>query len=255
MGLYYVFMKWKRDNDTRSSISARILLTCESRYVADELFRDLQTVQRSDGRFRFTRLERKTPQFWVYDTIDDPGSVLADVLGTVLLPKFGSTVMSVLLNDGGGRDWPIAPIVEGPDWVNGGSYFIRNKRQPNLYWYHFNGEIHVSERQKTKFRVIAVGKPELAKDAVLIGSDEVEIHPIETGSPNSMILYVSTGGENISNKLLVSGAQKSWKLNKLRDSFGTTWEQKGGSESIQELVTWCDPSNLENSNADHWELC
>lgn len=158
--------------------------------------------------------------------------------------------MPLLLTDGGGRDWSVAPTVEGPDWVHNGTYFIRNKRQPNLYWYHFNGEINVSERQKTKFRVVRTAF-ETDKQTVIIGSDTVEIFPIESGNAKSTIQYVSIGN-NGSNKLLVSGVPKPWTFSDLRNRFGTIWEQKGDSSSIQELVTW---SNPENDDGDHWELC
>lgn len=245
MTIFYVYMKWHRATTRENSRIGRILLICESRYVADELFRALQTVRGgNNGHLRFSLMERRTPQFWSYDTYNDERwDAIVDILGTTsLLPQFGTSVMCTLLHDWGGRVLNIIPAVDGPDWIHNGNFFIRNKRQPNLYWYNSEGSIQVSDKQKTKFRIRAT-KFKKDDQVVLIRSDTVEILMFDN-SCHPSYLNRGVGCKN----LHLSLESREWKFGDFLGGFGTTWEKKGNT--MQELVTWTD-----DEDGDNWELC
>ncbi|PWW73503.1 hypothetical protein C7212DRAFT_333255 [Tuber magnatum] len=56
-------MKWSRENNPNRADWGRHLLTFESRWAADELFRGLQGLKTAAGANRFTMLKRVNPQF------------------------------------------------------------------------------------------------------------------------------------------------------------------------------------------------
>lgn len=150
MALFYVYMRWYREGDPSSTDTGRQLLTCSSRNAADEFFRALQTLRFSDGRLWYTFLERRSPQYWSYDSVDDdPWNTVLYVLRSHPMAAFRNRIMPQLLSDTTGRDWHPVPISDQLDWVHEGTYFIRNRRQPRLYWYHSEGFIHVSEDRKS----------------------------------------------------------------------------------------------------------
>lgn len=151
--------------------------------------------------------------------------------------------MSQLLTDATGRDWHTAPIDTAPDWVNEGTYFIRNKRQPRLYWYHFEGAIHISDTQKTKFRVRGTAF-EKGEKKILIRSDEVEFRPLDKSQLRTPYLTKEHG----SNMVRISWDARVWKFGDLVGGFGTTWEKKG--DTVHELLTCAT-----DEEGDNWELC
>lgn len=149
--------------------------------------------------------------------------------------------MSQLLTDATGRDWETIAAVDEPDWTHEGAYFIRNKRQPHLYWYHFEGAIHISDTQKTKFRICGTAF-EKGQRVSFIRSDDVQIRPLSAGTA----AYLTR--EHDSNKVRVSWDSRTWKFGDLLGGFGTTWEKKG--ETVHELLTCAS-----NEEGDNWELC
>lgn len=247
MTIFYVYLKWARESDGLSTESGRHLLTCESRYVADEFFRELQTAKHTDGRKRFASLERETPQLWYYDSIDkEPWFTINDTLrGNTFLSDFGSKIISQILpvaKGGVGREWPIIPLVHGPDWVHNGAYFIRNKRRPEQYWHHMEGYIHVSNTQMTKFRVRGVDFAG-SERKVLIRSDRVEISLLED---DIGAVYIEK--EPGSNRLSVCGSGREWKFSELLGGFRGKWGLRGNMG--HEFVTW-----TKGDDGDEWELC
>lgn len=180
---------------------------------------------------------------WNYDS-DEGWDVVISILRNPAFAHFARRIMSVLLPyAGGGADWPVIPIVEGPDWVSGKTYFIRNKRQPELYWYYSGGYIEVSRIQKSKFRIDeegAIGGVEGGEPIALIGSDIVEVSM--AGQTGKRSLYLGT--EPGSNRLVV-GDGGLW-------SFSSFMDGRFGSvvQGDQEFVTW-----EEDGNGDEWEFC
>ncbi|KAL7276573.1 hypothetical protein RUND412_000415 [Rhizina undulata] len=246
MTIFFVYMRWHRETHSDTSRLGRILLTCESRYIADEFFRALQTVQGSDGRLLYSLMDRKTPDLWYYDTPNDNRwDQIVNILGTPgLLSQFKPTVMVMLMNDWGGRDWPVIPAVSGPDYVHNGTFFIRNKRQPNLYWYSFEGSIRVSDRQKTKFR-IGSSTIEQSLQKIMIRDEEVEIRTLDNRSNPS---YVTRGSNGSSVLQVCSDTSERWPFRNFQGRFGTTWEDRG--HGVQEFVRY-----TEGEDGDEWELC
>lgn len=246
MAIFYVYLKWDRESNKASTDRGRYLLICESRYVADELFRALQIAIDRNARLRFTTLDRRTPQMWFFDSIDAyPWNSITTVLcEKYFMTNFGSRVITQTLPCASGRvgqEIPIIPASEGPDWVHGGAYYIRNKRRPGQYWYHVNGDIHISNTEMSKFRIHGVGFPEKERK-VLIRSDRIVICPVENISAIG-----SVGREPGSNRLVVSETQSIWGFGDFVDGFKGSWGWKGGS---QQFVTWAG-----DGCGDEWELC
>lgn len=228
MAIFYVYLKWAPPSGSGSAESGRLLLTCESRYVADEFFRKLQVARNADGVKFYTLLSRTTPQFWSYATIGaEPWWTVTTILGTTLLEEFGEKIMVQILPSSKttqARGWPILPTLDGPDWVNNGAYFIRSKRQPNLYWHQAGDYIHVSGTQMTKFRVRAVDfGVDDEKGKVLVGSDRVVISPIGTATP--LFMGKMPGFKNV----WVSQDEQEWRFDSLRGGFKIAWGLPGSA--------------------------
>jgi hypothetical protein len=253
MSLYYVYMRWFRRTDGSSGYLSRHLLTCESRYVADEFFRVCQDLKDARGQPRFTKLERSTPQFWIYDTADStPWNALFDVLCKSPLPaSIEGRVMSMRLHadDGPGHEWAVAPVVPGRDWVNGNTYFVRNIRQPNLYWYDggSNGRLCVSDGgPRTKFRIVGTN---LGIDKrVLIRSDHVRLETPQT--LNNPTKHLRNEGNNRLMCSSLGGRYWTFRFEDLLGKFGTMWLEGSATPWMQGHVTWS-----EGDDQDEWELC
>ncbi|CUS14773.1 unnamed protein product [Tuber aestivum] len=245
-GIYYVYMKWTRENNPTRTDWGRHLLTFESRWAADEAFRGLQGLKTAAGAKRFTTLKRVNPQFWCYDSVDgDPWWTIVYVQRENKLPELNYTLMSVILADANaGRDWPVIsnPTI-GRDWITGGSYYIRNRRQPNLYWYREGVRIVISTNRRTQFRIKDV---DFDDERVLIKKDEVTIEPLNSlGHPTGD--YVVKNGDG--QKLSVGATRQVWDFSDLFDGVGVTWTGEDGSSSDIQFAT-----SLPDVG-DEWELC
>lgn len=239
MPIFYVYLNWYSDSNPNSAGYHRQLLICESRQIADEFYRSLE-VSETGGRKWFTVLQRSTPQLWQYDSSDGWVAVIG-FLRTRANAQFARKIISVLLNDAGGRDWPIIPVHEGPDWVNNGTYFIRNRRQPEQYWYYSAGYLLVSTTEKTKFRVR--GKAFAKEDPkVLIDSDLVNVSLAGCAKPK---VYFSK--QTGTNKLTMSTDGNDWRFGDFRTGFGSVNHCDGMMERV---ITWAD-----DDDGDEWELC
>lgn len=147
--------------------------------------------------------------------------------------------MSQLLSDASGGDWHPVPISDQLDWVHEGTYFIRNKRQPQLYWYYPGGSvIHLSETQKTKFRVCGTAFAK-GERKYLIRSDEVEFRRID----ESRTSYLSKNPG--SNTVRISYDARAWKFGDLLGGFSTTYGIMGNG------ILAC----ATDGDGDNWELC
>lgn len=248
MSLYYVYMHLARYRKTE--VGARgwssYLLTCESRYVADELFRAYQDLKDSHGQPRFTKLERSNPQFWIYDaTGSNPLSAPTDVLwGSPLPPSVDGRVIPTVLCHSSAHEWSIPPIVPGRDWVNGNTYYVRSIRQPNLYWYSTSGGVVVSSGgPQTKFRVVGT---DLGSDKrVLIRSDVVRLEIPQTNP----VQYLRCGVDN-SLRFAPGGEDWTFRFEDLLGKFGIRWLGAEGSWK-KGHVKW-DAGGVDQ---DEWELC
>ena len=245
-GIYYVYMKLTRENNTLRADYGRHLLTFRSRWDADELFRSLQDLKTAASATRFTALQRVNPQFWCYDAIEgDPWWTIVNVQRENVLPEFNYKFMSAILADAAvGRDWPVlANPTIGPDWVSGKTFYIRNRRQPSLYWYSENSLIVISRYRRTKF---CIKDKSYDGERVLIRKDEVTIQPVGSlGTPIGKYVIKSGDGE----VLTVRSTRQVWNFSDLFDSVGVTWADE----------TECSPETQFATSlpklGDEWELC
>jgi len=245
-GIYYVYLKYVRETDTLRTDYGRHLLTFRSRWDADELFRGLQGLKTAAGASRFTKLERVNSQFWCYDTVGgDPWWTIVYVQRENALPEFNYKFMSVILADAAaGRDWPVlANPTIGPDWVSGDTFYIRNRRQPQLYWYYDDYLIVISTTRRTKFRIKDEAYDE---ERVLIRKDKVTIEPVgPLGTPIGKYVTKNADGE----KLTVSSTRQVWDFSDLFDGVGVTWNAESGFASGTQFATSVPDLG------DEWELC
>ena len=241
-------MKWTRETHENRAISGRHLLTFSSRWDADELFRGLQTLRTSAGASRFPTLKRVSPQFWCYDAIEgDPWWTIVNVQHENVLPEFNYKFMSIILNEGNSdphRNWPVlANPTIGPDWVSGKTPYIRNRRQPSLYWYSADYLIVISTNRRTKF---CIKDKSYDGERVLIRKDEVTIQPVGSlGTPIGKYVIKSGDGE----VLTVGSTRQVWDFSDLFDSVGVTWSDETEVSPETQFAT-----SLPKLG-DEWELC
>ncbi|PUU78690.1 hypothetical protein B9Z19DRAFT_1083365 [Tuber borchii] len=246
-GIYYVYMKYTRETDIHRADNGRHLLTFQSRWDADELFRSLQALKTSTGASRLSTLKRVSPQFWCYDAIDgEPWSNIINVQRENVLPEFNYKFMSVILAKAASDhcSWPVfANPTIGPDWVSGKTFYIRNRRQPSLYWYSADYLIFISTDRRTKF---CIKDKSYDGERVLIRKDEVTIQPVGSfGTPIGKYVIKSGDGE----VLTVGSTRQIWDFSDLFDSVGVTWADE--TEFSPETQFATSLPKLE----DEWELC
>ncbi|KAK4213720.1 hypothetical protein QBC37DRAFT_400244 [Rhypophila decipiens] len=92
-------------------------------------------------------------------------------------------------------------LTPGPDWIDGGTYFIRNRRQPKIYWgvlprgpTYRNRLICATYSNKTKFK-IALDREELSQAMIetqgrliLTNTDIVTVNVVWESAPDSVAL-------------------------------------------------------------------
>ncbi|KAF8538733.1 hypothetical protein BDD12DRAFT_805899 [Trichophaea hybrida] len=271
-GLHYVFVKHHRESDTHHS--TRYLLCFESRYAADEIFRTLQNIKDSSGSQVF-KFKRASSQLWSYD-IGSRGYL--DIFDHIPVEYHHRLHSTYLTKTFGGIDNTIIPNpVIGPDWVSGNEFFIRNRRQPNLYWYvHNDHRIHISEYRRTKF--IIRGTEFGDEKKVFIRSDPITIEPVSfaekvfpwkpfvlgdlasrSATPGNAT--PTTEGESsdegrmfvtkeLNSQLGISLSKEVWKFGDLFSNFGVVWEGEG---DISEKPKFSLAVYTE-SGGDEWEL-
>ena len=203
-GLFYVFAK--RVTGTVTAMGAgggRWLLIFPSRYEADEYYRVLQELRNGNNPL-FTMLRRASPQLWIWNGVVNAGptvignnheilnlqpaeararfEILRDVTILAYLPDANGTPPSAWSRQ---QIPTLTNIVTGSDWNSGSTFYIRNRRQPDLYWWAHGTHLHASPEQRTKFRIEAVGRPTgVSESEIIIRSDTViiEVIPQQVGT-------------------------------------------------------------------------
>lgn len=155
------------------------------------------------------------------------------------LAEFRQTVMPKVLGDiyDPTIPWPIIPIVPGPDWVNNGVYYIRDKRRPDRCWNFVDPYVYVSSTKMSKFKISTVESAEEGEPKVLIRSDLVRICPLEART--GFYLGIGEDGDDLLKASLTAAA---WIFGELLGGFTV----EGRSGAIQ--WTWVH-------DGDDWELC
>jgi hypothetical protein len=259
-GIYHVYAKYSSGDQTRSAIYGRYLLTCNSRYDADELFRAMLDLRINGSPF-FTKLTRQSPQFWSFDGLRAHDCIMA-IQKEGLVRDFMDLVSAVYLSNGDQTvNWSTVPNqVTGPDWVSDGTYFIRNRRQPNLYWWVHDTHIHTSEQRRTKFRIRHEIPISTSQPSVLIRKDKVTVAAVtETVTSASVkengAKYVSIRKiRGKSNCLVLATTPQTWVFGDLiNGQVGVRWGNEIEEEKDQSpkpLVVFAP-----DGGGDEWELC
>ncbi|CEL00669.1 hypothetical protein ASPCAL00267 [Aspergillus calidoustus] len=260
-GLYSVVFKWAPATYHDNEILSRNVLCFSSRYDADEFYRQLQTLKYNNAQF-MTRLSRSSPQFWTYDS-NHNGDAVYFLFKWQLMSNFKNVV--TLLNNSSYQAYmySLPNLVTGPDWLSGDTFFIRNRRQPNLYWWVHDTHIHTSEQRRTKFRIQKTPGHDDTTIAgsckpVLIRKDHVHVGVVTETVTSSAV----TGGaqfvsirdtKNKSNSLTLDNKPYLWIFGELlQQKVGVRWgdeipEEKG---QMKPLLVF-----MPNDGGDEWELC
>jgi hypothetical protein len=148
------------------------------------------------------------------------------------LSAFRDKFSILLLNDWDGRNWAMVPqssIGTGctTDWISGNEFFIRNKRQPNLYWWVYNDHIHTSDTRRTKFRITKTTAG-FKDPVIMIRDDDVTVEVVAetvSGAGSRFTQYVSIEGAGVGGHLQLSGDKMKWKFGALlRGEVGERWD-------------------------------
>jgi len=247
-------MKWCRETDQNRTEIGRHILTFESRFAADELFRTLQEM-RTTHNGSFNILKRETPQFWAYDTTSGDASVaIRNAQQADDLLSFNKRFCSTILpNASEFRFWPIIPNpVIGPDWVNGGTFFIRNRRQPDLYWVGRGEDILVHQYERSKIRIQS---PQLNDaDKVLIRSDRVTLEILPHSMEEAAAGKKYIGKHRKLWRLMVTDEPCEWSFGDLFKNFGVEFKALENSE-VGMPVIWQYVTYNTAGTGEEWELC
>ncbi|KAF8247303.1 hypothetical protein K440DRAFT_551430 [Wilcoxina mikolae CBS 423.85] len=249
-GIYYVYMKFDREDNTLRADYGRHLLHFESRWAADELFRALQDVKNTSG-VAIWKLTRNTPQFWCYDTVNDgdPWWSINEFQRRNTVPEFNYRFGSTILNDAAsGRDFPVLPNPAiGSDWVNGNAFFIRNRRQPELYWFVRSNKVYISNTQRSKFIVRGTDFNKTDKK-VLIRKDKITIQAVaETVEDQDTTVSTYVAPNVDTSRLDVGNIKGDWTFADLFENVGAIWLDNSG-------VTYQRAKYMTNDGGDEWEL-
>jgi len=205
----------------------------------------------------FTALDRKSAQFWVYDSQDGDQAML-HLQQSGHLPGFQATLSTFLLNDGNGGCCPLIsnPVI-GPDWVSGQTFFIRNRRQPNTYWWVHDTHIHTSEQRRTKFRIQVNEPPPCKGPVILVRKDAVKVAAIPETTTSGA---VKSGATYIASKYPENGRlellkqPQLWTLEELLlTRVGVRWArdrmEDGQGASVRPELAY-----MPDGGSDEWEL-
>lgn len=232
------------------TVSGRVLLTCQSRYAADEFFRKLHTAKYTNGTQLFPSIARATPQFWYFDCADgypDPSNYITSVLsGRTFVTEFKTQIMIKTLGSDNNRtlEWPIIPVVDGPDWLHNGTYCIRSKRRPDRYWSCDSSLVFITDSRSYRFRICRVNFT-IGDSDVLVRSDRIHIIPLHYSNGETM--YVGTVDEKSSavgdTRLIVRAKPVDWAFGELLGGF------RESPPGLVPNIKWTG-----SNDGDDWEL-
>jgi hypothetical protein len=150
--------------------------------------------------------------------------------------------------------------VIGPDWISGGAFFIRNRREPTLYWFvHKDNTIRASHEDRTKFRIASFNNQNVNEKNVLIRDDPIIINALRrpnVGQVNTTI----TSSRCSRLKLGINNTGKHWKFEIFINTFGVqigdeydVYGEVTGKKGKYVTVMNEDPQ-AEQDWEDEWEL-
>ncbi|KAK6810548.1 hypothetical protein RU639_013719 [Aspergillus parasiticus] len=183
----------------------RYLMAFASREAADEWWR--QVSDASSGKSE-TTIKRIEPQFYTYD------SSRYEISGTVLdinaAPESRTKVMFTRLPERDSGNLCFIPFKSITDHESPGSFFIRSKVEPHIYWHEMsNGKIAASSKKRSKF-LIRIDPP--VGRSIMIGKDDILISPIRD---SGLFVHSNIGDGGL--RLTRNGL--SWKFKDFKSRF------------------------------------
>jgi len=189
--VFYAYAKNNLDD-----ITYRYLITATSLEVLDEWWRVI-----SGKNIGFARV---TPEFYTFSA-----SVVlppTTVENANYAPQFLNLLMFTLLNDRDGRIFSLFPPQHPSDHVSGGTFYIRSKSDPEMFWYVTSGgNVYASSSNRTRFQIQTTDSTLVGQ--TMIPTDQIEI--LVAGTTNS---YVSSGSNNT---LAISNEAESYAFSDL----------------------------------------
>ncbi|KAF4454233.1 hypothetical protein F53441_3233 [Fusarium austroafricanum] len=152
-------------------------------------------------------------------------------------PSFEKKIMYTLLNDRDARIMSTFNQPERTDVISGGSYYIRSKSNPSMYWMAKDGQIWATTQGRTRF-IFRIDAEDDKNSTVLIGKDYISITAV--GENNQKYVSVSDNGE-----LVLGGHSCRMYYNDLKKNFLAQGET-GHSGSA--LIT------KNEGHGEEWEL-
>jgi hypothetical protein len=70
------------------------------------------------------------------------------------------------------------PVI-GPDWISGGRFFIRNRREPSLYWCVRDSTVYASTHERSKFKITVRKGAHTVQPLVMVRDDEIFIEVLK----------------------------------------------------------------------------
>ncbi|KAH7109487.1 hypothetical protein B0J11DRAFT_601700 [Dendryphion nanum] len=197
----------------------RFLLVAPSANVIDEWWRDVS----SNKALGFTRLG---PDFY---------SCAQSASADTASKQFEGQVLFVLLSDTRHtRTWPAIHNYSRTDHISGGSYYVRSKSDPSLYWYAeaTGGSIYASRAGRTRFR-FSINGEDFTSRKVMIGSDNITITSavdpkLQVGVEHGNLCFgshsCSLTFNNLRNGFLAEGKATASVVKKVESGIGEEWE-------------------------------
>ena len=188
-----------------------------------------------------------------------------EVQAAGLAEDFRYNLSTTLLNDGqaGGRAFDlISNPAQGPDWISGGAFFLRSRRQPQLYWCVHQSYVHLSTDRRSKFRIDIIpgdGEEDPKGKKVFILSDRVMVTVVqETHSgylgDKKYVGVEDFDSEKTSRLALVSRPHPFTFDELVRSLVGVRWEEQrdAGGNVVEQRPTLAP---MSEGGAEEWELC
>ncbi|KAF7174313.1 hypothetical protein CNMCM5623_006924 [Aspergillus felis] len=246
---YYTYAFARNGN----GLGQRYLIITDRQETADFIYRGLS--QNEDPHF--TGLERVSPQMWLWnrgriqDLVRDinRGGVFPVV--SSLHQAKGKVLVQVLPKADNGAAFPILPNNDSVDYIGGRTFFIRNKMNPQLFWYY--GEDNNFITASTRYRSGFLIQPSSGPGTVMVDADRVELYVY--GSQTQQRIgngqnFLSTVDNNFT---FPFGALK---FRFFVTAAGTIAAGGGGggvAAPAGDRITWSGNSSSDNP-ADIWEV-
>ena len=185
---YQVYLNWTGDE-----YNGREILVFPNRQYADEFFNRCIETKAPGTNKPLTDVIRHSPQFWSYNMSDETRPFYfilenaKDLIGTTMAARISgydnnhaSGAMPVIPDD------PTASV----EYRSGGTYYIRTKSTPHLYWYiGSHNRIRLDTRKATKFQIDredAEQTEQTDSRRVLVRKDQVKLTALRSSGSSDI---------------------------------------------------------------------